>query len=729
MKKFLLPAALALVFLISCSEKSPQEKRDELHSQAMEYLNNFEFDKADSAFLDVLAADTMSFLGPEGLALSQERQMMWWDALHYYIKILSRNPESLPATLGAMRVYHRLGMSRMAIERAAYALRLAPESNARAYIAKMSMEDGQPSPVLRQAEQTDGNLMPDPIRYALLARAHFMMGNYDDSRTYLDSALAANESSALFKSLMADAYEARGAYDSAMVFSRLAYVAGDADFQNAIDRFLRAIRLEYWDDAKEVADSVFKVRDSSTLWTAMSYELSRAKWEHMDMLNLAGQMLDKKPYALTPYMLDINARSEVGDYMTCSADLAALQSLLERRPFEPVFVDLMQYQLALINVTKLDDPLGALRELEKLWNQRLSDEDYRYWEAYLLHNTGQMDQFAVKVDSFENSYGRTAAGLTRLGTLHGDSTIRRYDEAAKYFEKALEKQPSYRPAFEGYLDMYRHQRASEKAVALFDRYPQFYQHIPELAARRAIYLVQAGQDEAGTDAFIRVFPHISGDMALMRKIFRELRIQQYDDGIQRIAEMLVDSRPEDGFALTMAADQFNRLGDHERAMAILESAPQDDQNIMNYRVQLAWTMYNLGQKTEAFDRFEKIYQENPDDHDMLLYYSKALATEEQNLMQAQNLARQAVFTGWDVLDGWLNLSYVYMMSGRADLAWGEASKAVNSFPYSAEAYYYLGYGKYLEGKDGARESLTKAIDMGLRGEDLQRAQKALKELS
>ena len=43
-------------------------------------------------------------------------------------------------------------------------------------------------------------------------------------------------------------------------------------------------------------------------------------------------------------------------------------------------------------------------------------------------------------------------------------------------------------------------------------------------------------------------------------------------------------------------------------------------------------------------------------------------------------------------------------------------------------FFYIGYAMYLEGKDGARENLEKAIARGLGGDHLETANKALAEL-
>ena len=182
-------------------------------------------------------------------------------------------------------------------------------------------------------------------------------------------------------------------------------------------------------------------------------------------------------------------------------------------------------------------------------------------------------------------------------------------------------------------------------------------------------------------------------------------------------------------ALSLASETYNRVGDYQSGLDLAERALKIDPSFTSAGANKAYALYKLGKDEEAFALFAKINKEDPDNRTLLRYYAPALTESGRDKPEAENLARRGVFAGVDILEGWLNLCYVYMLNGRPDLAKGEGLRARNSFPYSPQVHYYIGYGEYLLKQDGAKADLQKAIELGLQGDDLKRAQSALKELS
>ncbi|MEW5993850.1 MAG: hypothetical protein AB1744_05575, partial [Candidatus Zixiibacteriota bacterium] len=142
----------------------------------------------------------------------------------------------------------------------------------------------------------------------------------------------------------------------------------------------------------------------------------------------------------------------------------------------------------------------------------------------------------------------------------------------------------------------------------------------------------------------------------------------------------------------------------------------------------ARALYYLGQRAEAFDIFERNIDSAHFNVTNNYYFSRILATEQTDLNRASNLARRAVFDSRHDLKVWMNLCYVYYQAGRYDLSRGEAGKATHKYATAPEPYFRLGMAMHKEGKEGARENLEKAIELGLRGDHLETARQTLADL-
>ena len=107
MKKGLL--ALILCIAIAGCSKTPEEQITASILKAEQYLESFDFEKAQKEF-DIAAenSDTIPY-SQYGKALILEQQLYHYDALNYYLKAIELNPEfSLPYS-GVFRIYVRLG--------------------------------------------------------------------------------------------------------------------------------------------------------------------------------------------------------------------------------------------------------------------------------------------------------------------------------------------------------------------------------------------------------------------------------------------------------------------------------------------------------------------------------------------------------------------------------------------------------------------------------------------
>lgn len=97
------------------------------------------------------------------------------------------------------------------------------------------------------------------------------------------------------------------------------------------------------------------------------------------------------------------------------------------------------------------------------------------------------------------------------------------------------------------------------------------------------------------------------------------------------------------------------------------------------------------------------------------------------------MARQAAFEGYGTYEYIINLADIYYKMGRYDLCRGECMKARHAQKENPYPYFRLGMACFNSKKDGkwfnqAKENLLKAKKLGLSGDFLKEADKALKKL-
>ena len=727
--KRILAAALLLALAAACS-KTPEQQYAALKETAAKQLADYQFDEADSTFIKILFADSMRFDGPVGLALSQERQMLLWDAAALYAKLADRNPRLPEAALGAMRVFERLGLLELALERGGVALQLVGETDngeTISQVARLIARSDQPYVARQLAARAVKAGQPAATGDMLTALSFYREGLFDSAGVHADKALAGPPDNRLFHRIAADYFEIAGRFDSSMQFSRHQWQSDRDDFDAMIDHFQRALRLGYFEDAREVMAFV----NTKGAQTAPAYVLDiYYQWatrRYVEVLSVNTQLIDLKRYSLTPFVMNIESRRRVSDFITCTAELNGLEVRLERGDYVEAFVDFMRYRLV-IAASYLDDPKVPMQQLQALAEDRTSAREHRVREARLLHNVGALSEFQAKIDTMKTRYADNPAWATAVGSVYGDSTVGLYADAEKQFQLALKLAPNYRPAFDAYLEIYRLQKRPGDAVALFDRYPQFVRNFADLRVTRAQFLARAGKNELAVDSFLVAIPPLGGSLPEWEKMISLVSWNRATAEHGRLVAALVAMMPDDADALTLAVRYYEDQGEFAHALELVDHGLTIAPDHGDLQAHRGWNLFRTGQADEAFALFDKIEQEQPFNSEYLYLGSRALAESRRNPPRAMDMARRSLYSGPEVYRDWMNLCYVYMMSGRPDLARGEAHRAEISFTDQPEIYYYQGYAKYVEGTEGSKELLQKAVALGLSGEDLNRAREALGKL-
>jgi tetratricopeptide (TPR) repeat protein len=722
--------ALLLLFLAAACSKNPKEQYTSLQETAAQQLADYRFDQADSTFIRILFADSMRFDGPVGLALSQERQMLLWDAAALYAKLSERNPRLSEAALGAMRVYERLGLLENALERGGVALQLVGETDSGKTIievARLIAQSQQPYIARQLVPRAIKAGQPQAIGDMLTALAFAHENVFDSAGTYADKAMSQPPDRLEFDRVAADYYEYLGRLDSAMDFSRRQWQHDQTDFNAMIDHFLRSLRLGYFNDAREVLRYV----DARGAATAPAYVLrlyyQRATRQDYEALTVNTLLIDLKRTSLTPFLMNIETRRRVSDFITCTAELNSLEAMLDRGNYVEPFVNFMKYRLVIIS-SFLDEKRIPAQQLQDQVAYRSTEREHRIREAVLLHNIGALDEFQAKMDTMKTLYADNPIWMTAAGSVYGDSTVALYKDAQEQYRKALALAPAYRPAFDGYIETFRLQKRPDEAVTAFTRYPQFAQNFADLRVVRAEFLARTGQNDQAVDSFLVSITPLSGCLWHWDQMIDLVAWNRATAAHGRLIEALVKALPDEADALTLAARYYENQDNYTRALEVIEHGLTVDPDHGDLMAHKAWNLYRTGRADEAFALFDAIEQSQPDNSEYLYFVSRALAESRRDPDRAMNQARRSLYSGPEVYRDWMNLCFVYMMSGRPDLARGEARRAEISFKDQPEIYYYQGYAQFVEGTDGAKKLLEKAVSLGLGGEDLNRAREALGKL-
>ncbi|MCB2230892.1 hypothetical protein KQH82_09285 [bacterium] len=719
---------LPVLFMIGCSQ-TVEQKRDTLYAKGLAQLDEFRFQDADTTFREVLWTDTTSFLGPIGISLTLERQFFHWDALNFYMKIMERDTLPLEGALGAMRVYRRLGMWELALRRAALASNMdTVGGDVQAEFARLCLETKQYDAGRRTAEQAVRLGQPPAVSDMIAARAFYMEGKTDSASTRATHALENDPGTSLACRIAADYYEEKSVYDSAMAFSGRSLTAEGSGFDEMAEHFFRSLRLGYFSEARRLIDSVQAIGGVTSMSTVMDLYYSWATEQDIRGLGVSGGLARMQLPVLSPMMFDAWAHRQVSNFTMVDGDLKAISSMLGRGNFEQSFRDYMGYYLSLFRAEG-HDPVGALHALRSNRDVRFSDLSYATTELFLVHVTRQPELFDQMLDSLRQLRRNDYKYRTAIADVCADSAVQEFDASSALYDEALTLNPYYRPAFDGYWKSLNRLRHFKRSLDVFDKYPQFAELYPDLGVKRAIMLVKNDQVDAAMAQFFESFEPVSGDARLAGEMIRWLFRKYAAADARKLADRLLEYQGDNLDALVLAAEVYNRAEDFEGALRLADRALAIDAGSVPARANRAWSLFKLGNDDEAFSLFEQIYEVDADNRTLLRYYAPALAESGRDNDNAENLARRGAFAGVDVLEGWLTLCYVYMLNGRPDLAKGEAIRARSGFPWSPVTHYYVGYSEYLLKQGGAKENLQRAIDMGLQGEDLERARAAIEELS
>jgi tetratricopeptide (TPR) repeat protein len=714
----------------ACTE-TPEETRDHLYEKALRLVDEYRFDEADSTLVEVMWADTLSWLAPEGFALVQERQWMFWDALSYYMRIIKRNPQSVEGLEGSARTLEWIGYPDLALANERRVAGVDPENGASMIrSARLSAELGQLAPAIRNAMAAVRADQPLSVAHMIVARCFLKNGDLDSVATYYDRALGSPAETFLYYKVAADYYEDLGLYDSAIVMSAKAVERADNDFAERVDHFNRCNRLGYFAHSRKMIADLPPESESSVVPPVMKLVYSIEADRGFEVGHPGARIVQRRSQKLTSYIYDAMSCRYRYDYPTHEADLEYVKQMAARRQYTEGFTALLNYNSIFNNSVFTYDHIRSVRDLNAY--QEKAPVPFKHTLAQLRANhLAQMPPtLETAIDSLRLMYKNHPVLLLGMADIASDSLVAEFATAERLYRMILQSSPLHHDAFRGLVEMYVLQRNWSRALSLYRQYPDVVDLYADLPILKALVLLWSGETAEGTDAFTASIKPQSGKIGLYRSAMLAADKVHANDFARRLIDEAVKLQPNNPDAYSLAAQWYVEHEMADSALQLAEKGLSLEANHWDLKAIKARCLWHQGQKEAAWTLFEEVNTEsNNSNARMLQYYSWCLATDQIRSTEAENLARHGAFADrHNVHDGIVNLCYVYMMIGRADLAIGDARRGLNSYPDSPGLNYYLGYGLYVEEREGAREPLEKAISLGLQGADLQRAEKALKKL-
>lgn len=726
MKRLHLAASvLLLVFAVACSSsdspESPVKKAQKEIDQHRAVLAQKELEKE-------LEKDPESSEIRYQLARSIEKQGLIYDALHQYIHINTKDPLFSPAFESAARILNRIGDDMEALDRAHFFADLLNEDPwARLLVARLHLDldhSGRARAIIDTA-QTLGlpEAVADLVRAEALARDH----KFDSASQIADRAIASGDNSPWFYRQAADYVESVGLVDSAVDLSQRSLAEDDPQDIFLNDHFQRLLRVNYFWDAEQFIDSLAAANRPPTLISVLQIQLQIAADEDAEAEAAIAKLSTQVSLNLTRLMYELLTDVITGNLLTIQESAAGIMRHMSQFDYSDEFKQIMAWQIAL-PTARYGEQVDGLDYIQLVRGQRANMPEVRLTHTELLFKTGQFEEGFKQLATLHRFHQREPDWLTGMAEIGKRRDTVGTDRAIEYYREALALDEWYRPAFEGFVDLYRQEREFDKALSLFDTYAHFVRHYPACAITQSFVLTEDRQFDRAMRMFSDHIPHLSEDMTRWREMQFVMQQYGYEMRWPRLAEMAAELNADNVEALMFAAEIMARNEDAGRVEELATHAAGIDANDPEPKAMLAYALYLDGDTEQALSEFEQLRTEYRDNPFVMTYYSLLLARTGQNPTLAADMARRAMFGYESNFRSRMHLCRIYYMTGRFDLCIGEARKAISQYRNHFLPYFWSGKAGAKLHRDDVSENLNKSIELGLYGERLEEARQLLAKI-
>ena len=726
MKKGLL--ALILCIAIAGCSKTPEEQITASILKAEQYLESFDFEKAQKEFDNAAEnSDTIPY-SQYGKALILEQQLYHYDALNYYLKAIELNPEfSLPYS-GVFRIYIRLGYLERAGAAASRFYALEEKSPASALVmASYNEAIGQIYNAAKILEQAESAGMDKTLSLLLKIKSEFHFHNFAEADSLLQEVSFSNLTTAAHFFAAAGIFEAIGNIDSAMALSSKAVSLPEATAADIYEHFDRALNNNYYFEARQA------IRQLSDRGAAPGIQLTLRMLLEMDRGNFVysimrcSDMLEVTPRNVSIMMYDLISG---GNQHTYTRLPTAVKSIVNAYMDEFDYVtEVREFVNVKIAIRKgyTAERITAWRELRNIEQPLSKLKMVQLQEANLLYSTGQFDKGLKNLQNLRAMHIHHTDWLIDIADIYA-TQIFKIELAEETYDMALKNDKWSRKALTQKIKMLLSLDRIEDARHTIDEFSHLLKWSAEINLLSGLVFAGSGQFDKAFEIFEKYGQQLRGELAYFEELLVAIEASYRHEKIAELALLSSGLAKDNPDLLTFSARLFNDGGDFKKAQSDIEKALAADSDYLEARIQKARTLYGMGEREQAFEIFEAVLDEDPIFGDVNYYYSQILSLENIDAPRATNLARSAINVFYSAVKAQLNLSEVYFRYGKYNFAYGAASKACNAHPKSSLVWYEKGRAAAQLGRKEAKPSLQKAIDLGLGGEKLIKARELLVNL-
>lgn len=436
------------------------------------------------------------------------------------------------------------------------------------------------------------------------------------------------------------------------------YCAGD--YQNARAYFGKCLKLE-------------EDNDAAMYYTAMISLSQNRTDEAMDMLSRASAISPENQW----YRLAL-ARLYAGIGENSPA-IGIYRELIDKYPSKSDYY----YELIdlLVRDSKLDDALAALDRLEQL---RGSDELTYNARYEILVRQNRLDEAEEVVRKMDTDFPSARTAL-----ILGDLSKSRYEDstALRYYNRALELNPDFVPAYFGLAEVYRMERNFYKFfknINIFLASPEMNPEMKATYFNEIVFpsgMVQIFRPQVDTMIANVLGAHPSDTTILNMCGSYYIAVDSVDKGmglLERNIELHPDVKsvrsaymgqlyymqdwkklidvsattsrlfPEDFTLREVLAIAYWQDGEIEEAIRtyehILREIPQDHPMLINCYGSLGDLYHELGNRRKSYSWYEKGLKINDDYNPILNNYAYYLSEEGRNLKKAIEMSRKTVLS-------------------------------------------------------------------------------------
>ena len=721
--KRILTCCLLVITLLSCSKQSDQTPQGRFDRGLKEADRN-ELVKAESTFVQLIATDTASPLGELGLAQTFEKKLWWLDALSNYSKVLTKQPDNAQATAGAVRCYYAVGSYDDAARAALKWDSLDDRAyqpyywQALAFIKTMSL--GNAANALKKAEERG---LDKQATRVLEARMDWLRSSFDDAMNTASQAVASGSNAPEFFVALADYYLERGIPDSAVMAARKGYETNPNS--SSAWRYLEICGLshDFWSARQLLKDWDARDKEKSVS-TILHYQYAMMASEKSQILTLTDRLQETSPLALTTLVSSgLGQRLLYNERM--SADYLDQALLVASAPQE--FADYLGAFFG-YSYARSYNRDGAAQQLRAVKGWRRSTTEYQATLFSQMTISGGDLMADSLMDSLLPIYGTDPAWLSAIGDAYAEAVGVPFFMGKRFYQKALEIGPRFRPAYVGMIKMAAATGAYQEALDAFDRYDQIGPVSPELAYLKAQSLARVGRAADGVALFKQTFAQFPADIIAARNFYLALDGIRARDQVRDFAQFIATSAKDNPDVHELAARALLDWNFGPEGLQAAQSGLKLEPDNLRLEAQVARGLYATGQKNESMKAFEEILTKDRSQGEAIQYYSLAIADTGGDTARADLMAQRALVMVPPDLFPAKNLARVRLIMRHYRDSREACLRAAIIAPNDPEVWYMMGICLLNEKLPNAKENLQKAITLGLAGDDLVQAQEALRRL-